>query len=160
MQELITSIITALLLCPLPQGHCSSRHWTCKERITEFSLYFYEEAYDNTPITPKVLAAVAFHESRMNPGAKSKTGDLGIMQLNPKFHRNLRFVRDERYRKFCVKHRLGACQRPVVRAASKILHNSYRKCGSLRRALQKYHTGSCWRGPDYSRKVLRRYKKL
>lgn len=148
----------ALLTTQQPYAACSSGKWTCRERIEEFSLYFSEEAYDNTPITARFLAAVAYHESRMNPGAKSKSGDLGIMQLNPKFHQNVRFVRDARYREFCIKRRRGACQRQVVRAAARFLHKSYQKCGSRIKALRRYHTGSCWKKPEYSRNVMRWYK--
>jgi hypothetical protein len=139
----------------VPIGHCRHAKEGCDRRLAEFAHYLVDagQAYG---IDPWLMAAMAFRESGLNPFAKGALGELGILQINPgrRDARQVRFIRDDWYRKRCHKEP-GACQREVVQHAAHVLSRSLDLCGgNLPAALGAYNTGHCGGSKKYAKRVL------
>lgn len=157
-------LIEALTVWTTPTGqrvviaHCRYARMGCAKRV-ELLAQWIEEAAARHGVDPLVLAAIALHESGMNPFALGSVGEAGIMQLHPRgVGRNLRFVRDERYRDRC-KRVSGACQQQIIERAASLLAIATIKCGSIPRALGYYNSGHC-QHTAYSGRVLRKHQAL
>jgi hypothetical protein len=140
---------------PVLAYHCRKAKEGCDRRLSEFAHYLVDagQAYG---IDPWLMAAMALKESGLNPFAKGRVGELGILQIHPKRRdaRQVRFIRDEWYRLTC-RREPGACQREVVRHAAHVLARSLERCGGdLKGALGLYNTGRCGGNRAYAKRVL------
>src|SRR5688500_12128957 len=95
----------------IPAYHCRHAPEGCESRLSTFAQYLVE-AGSQYGVDPWLLAAMAFKESGFNPFALGSLGEMGILQINPERRDaiNVRFMRDEWYRRRCRKEP-GACQR-------------------------------------------------
>jgi soluble lytic murein transglycosylase-like protein len=140
----------------VPAAHCRHAAGGCEKRLSEFARYLVE-AGQRHAVDPWVMAAMAFRESGYNPFAMGSLGELGILQIHPKGRRveNVRFMRDEWYRRRC-RQEVGACQREIVDHAAQVLSRSLTMCGgSLNDALGAYNTGRCGGNDRYSKRILK-----
>lgn len=79
-------------------------------------------------LDPVLLAVIGFHESSLRKEAEGKAGEVGIMQVHGKA------------RKACE----NASISPFGVGCGAFLLNKYRnECGSIRRGLNRYMSGSC-----------------
>jgi hypothetical protein len=139
----------------IPAYHCRHAPGGCDQRLSAFAGYLVSAA-NRTKLDPWLLAAMAFKESGFNPFALGSLGEMGILQINPERRdaREVRFMRDEWYRKRC-RREPGACQQEVVDHAAQVLSRSFEKCGSdLMDALGAYNTGRCGGNDRYAKRVL------
>lgn len=139
-------------------AHCRYARMGCAKRL-ELLAQWIEDAADKHGVDPLVLSAIALHESGLNPFAQGQVGEAGIMQLHPRgVGRQVRFVKDERYRDRCKKEP-GACQKEVIDQAATLLATATKTCGSVERALGYYNTGRCQKN-GYAGRVMHRYATL
>ena len=140
-----------------PVRHCRTAVEGCEARLSAFAKYF-RKAGRVYGIDPRLLAAIALHETALNPYAVGKIDEFGIMQLNPRRAWYSVPFRKKYVRRQC-KRIVGACQGPVVMAASKWLRTGIDVCLDKQKALGWYSSGKCKRN-SYSRRVLRKYRAL
>jgi hypothetical protein len=139
----------------IPAIHCRHAAEGCAQRLGQFARYLIA-AGETHGIDPWLLAAMAFKESGFNPFAMGSLGELGILQIHPgrRDAREVRFIRDEWYRKRC-RREPGACQQEVVNHAAQVLARSVELCGGdLEAALGAYNTGRCNGNKRYTKRVL------
>jgi hypothetical protein len=139
----------------IPAYHCRHAPGGCDQRLSAFAGYLVSAA-NRTKLDPWLLAAMAFKESGFNPFALGSLGEMGILQINPERRdaREVRFMRDEWYRKRC-RREPGACQQEVVDHAAQVLSRSFEKCGAdVMDALGAYNTGRCGGNDRYAKRVL------
>jgi soluble lytic murein transglycosylase-like protein len=139
----------------VPAYHCRHAKEGCDRRLGEFAQYLVD-AGQTYGIDPYLIAAMGVKESGLNPFAKGAAGELGILQIHPgrRDARQVRFIRDEWYRKRCAREP-GACQREIVDHAAKVLARSLELCGgSIPAALGAYNTGHCGGNKKYAKRVL------
>ncbi len=135
-------------------GHCARAPSGCRRRVEIFAEYFFYVG-EETGMSPWLLAAVAVHESRLNPAAEGPCGKWacrGIMQIHERWRGAPPYIKSAKARKRCSRQ-IGACQEPVVRFAANLLRSEIERCGSLEGGLGAYNTGRCGRGLRYARKV-------
>jgi hypothetical protein len=128
----------------VPAAHCREASSGCDRRMHLFAEYLVE-AGQARQIDPWLLAAIAVRETMLNPFAVGSVGELGILQINParRDAKQVRFIRDARYRKQCRSVE-GACQREIVEHAASILAQNMNACqGRTRLALGAYNSGRC-----------------
>lgn len=87
-------------------------------------------AADRHSVDPAVLIAIAKHESNLNPRVIGVTGDLGLMQINPRWHMH-RFNNID-WRNPWANASVGAY----------ILADNLRVTGTVRTALKRYVGGN------------------
>ena len=87
-------------------------------------------AADRHSVDPAVLFAIAKHESDLKPNAVGITGDLGLMQINPRWHMH-RFNNVD-WRNPWANASVGAY----------ILADNMRVTGTVRTALKRYVGGN------------------
>lgn len=87
-------------------------------------------AADRHSVDPAVLFAIAKHESNLMPGVVGITGDLGLMQINPRWHMH-RFANAD-WRNPWANASVGAY----------ILADNLRVTGTVRTALKRYVGGN------------------
>ena len=139
----------------IPAAHCRHAPGGCDQRLSVFAHYLVTAA-QNYSIDPWLMAAMAFKESGFNPFALGSVGELGILQINPgrKDASQVRFIRDEWYRRKC-RRQPGACQQEVVTHAAQVLARSLEKCGGdVKEALGAYNTGRCGGNDRYANRIL------
>lgn len=139
----------------IPAYHCRHAPEGCESRLSTFATYLVE-AGSHYGVDPWVLAAMAFKESGFNPFALGSLGEMGILQINPERRDavNVRFIRDEWYRRRCRKEP-GACQREVVHHAAQLFSRALERCGrDLKDALGMYNTGRCGGNVSYTKRIL------
>lgn len=167
IREGLTHAIERRLQIPWYAQRGQTRHWSacrrapggCEARVGALVDYIVDAAY-TYEVSPYVLAAMAWSETRFNPWAQGGVGEIGMFQIHPKNRQNLRFTRKggagERYRKACAKE-VGACQYEVAQYAASRIATYTDKCGSTDRALSAYNTGKCGSetGAKYARRILR-----
>ena len=107
-----------------------------------------------------IFAAMAVHESGLNPFAIGKYSEKGIFQLHPKGPgRGIQFVRDDVYWERC-KRLDSACQKQVIDRAAKELERGLLRCRTLKKALGYYNTGKCDGDAVYVKRILYQRKRL
>jgi hypothetical protein len=139
----------------IPAYHCRHAPEGCESRLSTFAQYLVE-AGSQHGVDPWLLAAMAFKESGFNPFALGSLGEMGILQINPERRDavNVRFIRDEWYRRRCRKEP-GACQREVVHHAAQLMSRALERCGrDMKDALGMYNTGRCGGNVDYTKRIL------
>jgi hypothetical protein len=139
----------------IPAYHCRHAPGGCESRLSTFAQYLVE-AGTQYGVDSWLLAAMAFKESGFNPFALGSLGEMGVLQINPQRRdaKNVRFMRDEWYRRRCRKEP-GACQREVIHHAAQLLGRAFEKCGrDTSDALGMYNTGRCGGNVDYSKRIL------
>jgi hypothetical protein len=139
----------------IPAYHCRHAPGGCESRLSTFAQYLVE-AGSQYGVDPWLMAAMAFKESGFNPFALGSLGEMGILQINPERRDavNVRFIRDEWYRRRCRKEP-GACQREVVHHAAQLLGRSFERCErDVKDALGMYNTGRCGGNIGYSKRIL------
>lgn len=139
----------------IPASHCRHAVGGCDQRLTEFARYLVSAGKAHG-IDPWLLAAMAFRESGFNPFAMGSLGELGILQIHPgrRDAKQVRFIRDEWYRKRC-RRQPGACQQEIVEHAARVLSRSVELCsGDIEDALGAYNTGRCGGNRQYTQRVL------
>lgn len=139
----------------IPASHCRHAPGGCDRRLSAFAEYLVSSA-NRHQMDPWLLAAMAFKESGFNPFALGSLGEMGILQINPERRdaREVRFMRDEWYRKRCRKEP-GACQQEIVDHAAQVLSRSFERCGiDVMDALGAYNTGRCGGNDRYAKRVL------
>lgn len=140
----------------VPAAHCRHAAGGCERRLSEFARYLVEAGHRHG-VDPWLMAAMAYRESGYNPFAMGSLGELGILQIHPKGRRveNVRFMRDEWYRRRC-RNEPGACQREIVDHAAQVLSRSLTMCGgNLNDALGAYNTGRCGGNDRYSKRIIK-----
>lgn len=140
----------------IPAYHCRLAKGGCDARLHEFAQYL-KDSGERFELDPWLLAAMAIRESGLNPFVVGLVGERGILQLHPKnrHFKNLKFVRDGRYRARCQRE-IGACQREVVDNAAALLSRAIGKCGgNVEQALGMYNTGRCGGSQRYADQVYR-----
>ena len=149
---------------PAPIRHCRQTPgegdaWTrCQRRLDSFAENFHD-AGRRHELDPWVLAAMASHESGLNPFAVSRIGARGIAQLHPRgVGFRSPFVRSPWVRRRCARE-VHACQREVVELSAEHLRAWVDRCGDLKRALGGYNRGRCGLTP-YVARVLRVHRRL
>lgn len=155
----ITAAIDDAMTIPSTRRGGSHRHWRscqrahggCHERLAAFARMFVE-AGSAHGIDPWILAGLAWSEARMNPYAEGRAGEMGITQLTRRHRGASRFMSSPKFRERC-RREVGACQFGLVDRTAQILERSLERCGSLRRAIGAYNTGSCSRGEAYADRV-------
>lgn len=112
------------------------------------------DAGETHSVDPWVLAAMAWVESRFNPlphPSRNHRGEVGVMQLMPRYYRGLRAHRSPRR----CRGETDLCQREIVdRTASALARRlrAARPCGELRAAINAHNLGRCrtrWRYADH-----------
>jgi len=139
----------------IPAYHCRHAPEGCESRLSTFATYLVE-AGSQYGVDPWLMAAMAFKESGFNPFALGSLGEMGILQINPERRDavNVRFIRDEWYRRRCRKEP-GACQREVIHHAAQLLSRANERCErDLKDALGMYNTGRCGGNITYSKRIL------
>jgi hypothetical protein len=139
----------------IPASHCRHAPGGCEKRLAAFAEYLVDAA-EHHSLDPWLMAAMAFKESGFNPFALGSLGEMGILQINPerKDARQVRFMRDEWYRKRCRKEP-GACQQEVVEHAAQVLARAFERCNNdVVEALGAYNTGHCGGNRTYAKGVL------
>jgi len=139
----------------IPAYHCRHAPEGCESRLSTFAQYLVE-AGRQYGVDPWLMAAMAFRESGFNPFALGSLGELGILQINPERRDavQVRFIRDEWYRKRCRKQP-GACQREVIHHAAQLLSRAVEKCErDVKDALGMYNTGRCGGNDRYAKRIL------
>lgn len=144
---------------PVYVSWCRNTPHGCERTVRRYVNIIWNEARANG-ISPWLVLAQAYHESRFNAYAESEIGTRGILQLHPRspHGRSVRFVRDRRFREQFCRDRLGHCQGQVIRTSVSLLRRSLERCGNIDKALNMYASGSCDRGYDYSRRVIGYYQ--
>lgn len=145
----------------IPAYHCRHAPEGCETRLSTFAQYLVEAGTQHG-IDPWLMAAMAFKESGFNPFALGSLGELGILQINPgrRDAKQVRFIRDEWYRRRCRKEP-GACQREVVDHAAQLLKRSLNRCESdVKDALGLYNTGRCGGNDRYAKRILEERQEL
>jgi len=118
------------------------------------------DASEAHEVDPYVLASIVWTESRYQPYATGKAGEMGIVQIHPSNRHGLQWMRKgregERYRKTCRKQ-VGQCQHEVAQHGAGILSRYAARCGSIEGGLAAYNTGRCdsTAGAKYATRVLR-----
>lgn len=140
--------------------HCAQVKGGCRERASALASIF-EDTGKRYGLDPYLLAAMAFKESGMSPGAHGSVGERGVLQIHPrsKYSRGLRFIHSEAYRKKCLR-RPDGCQKEVIDRAALLLSRALARCGDLRSALGMYQSGQCDRERPYVQRVLREKEHL
>lgn len=130
----------------------------CDARLAAFSRYFIS-AGRTFDVSPWVLAAMARHESGLNPYATGPIGERGIAQLHPRgVGQRSQFVRSPAFRRACMRQ-ADACQEEVVLIQAEHLRFWIDRCGDLKRALGGYNRGRCGI-TAYTANVLRQHRRL
>ena len=152
---------------PVPVRHCRSAGppveggdvWArCDRRLYEFARYFVASGRAHG-VDSLLLAAMARHESGLNPFAESSIGSRGIGQLHPRgVGRRSIFVRSDRFWAACARE-IGACQREIVDLQAEHLRAWIDRCGEVKAALGGYNSGRCGR-TRYMRSVLRWHNRI
>ena len=128
--------------------YCRTAAVSCEARVTAFATMFVD-AGRRFGLDPILLAALALHESNLNPAAVGPLGTAGIMQLHPRgVGKGEPFVESESFREECLTL-VDACQQRVVWKASSAIAAALDDCGSLESALSRYATGRCGRAQSY-----------
>ena len=135
------------------------RWWArCNTRLSAFARYFIRAGH-TFDVDPWVLAAMARHESGLNPYATGSIGEGGIAQLHPRgVGQRSRFVRSSSFRRACMRQ-ADACQEDVVMIQAEHLRFWVDRCGDLKRALGGYNRGRCGI-TTYTVHVLRQHRRL
>lgn len=138
---------------------CRNTPFGCEETVRYYAALIWNEARLHG-LSPWLVFAQTYHESRFNAFAESSVGARGILQLHPRSRhgRSVRFVRDRNYRERVCRHRPGHCQRNVVRTAVALMERSLNRCGDIDSALRMYASGDCNKATRYSRTVIRFYQ--
>jgi hypothetical protein len=145
----------------VPAFHCRHAAEGCEARLGRFAGYLVSAGQQHG-IDPWLMAAMALRESGLNPFAQGAIGELGILQINPgrRDARQVRFIRDEWYRKRC-RREPGACQQEVVNHAARVLARSLQLCkGDVEAALGAYNTGRCNGNKRYTERILSEIQEL
>lgn len=163
--ELVRALKERMTVWTKPDGrrvyvrHCRKAPGGCERRVAVLGKIL-EAAALRHDLDPFLLAAIAIRESALDPSARGRAGEAGIVQLHPRgLGRGVRFVQDDTYRKRCIT-RPDGCQRPVVDHAARHLKKAIRRCGDLPRALGLYNTGSCRPRRAYVDKILKERRRL
>lgn len=108
-------------------------------------------------VTPELLLAVAWAESRFDPHARTSVA-WGVWQLH------VRSEWGKRAWAYCTAPNVTArqCLREQAWQAARVLHHERLRCYSWRRALAAYRTGKCDSkvGLIYARRVLRKARRI
>jgi hypothetical protein len=139
----------------IPAYHCRHAPEGCETRLSTFAQYLVDAGTQHG-IDPWLMAAMAFKESGFNPFALGSLGELGILQINPgrRDAKQVRFIRDEWYRRRCRKEP-GACQREVIEHAAQLISRSLERCErDVKDALGLYNTGRCGGNDRYAKRIL------
>ena len=124
----------------------------CDTRVMHYTRYIVRSS-EEAGLDPWLIASIAVVESALNPFAVSSIGAAGIMQLNPRYvGRESDFVMSPALRRRC-RTIPGECQREVVSLGVNHLTRWIDRCGSVRRALGGYSSGTCGVN-SYARRVL------
>lgn len=161
----------------VPWRACRESQVGCASRLKALALFFHLAGREHG-VDPFLLAAMAFEETRGNPWAEGKGGELGVMQLhraNARGRAMRKRLRDKRERRRCERA-WGECQLGVIRAGAETLAAFQARCTAkgmaedlagytgavaLSEALTGYNTGKCHRDDStYSSRVLRRMHRL
>lgn len=144
---------------PLYVFWCRNSPFGCEQTIRYHAAIIWNEARSQG-VSPWLVLAQTWHESRFNAFAESEIGTRGILQLHPRsaHGRSVRFVRDRNFRERVCRNRPGHCQRHVVRTAVALLERSLNRCGDIDAALSMYASGDCNKATRYSRTVIRLYQ--
>jgi soluble lytic murein transglycosylase-like protein len=145
----------------IPAAHCRHAPEGCDKRLSVFAHYLVGAA-ERHSVDPWLMAAMAFKESGFNPFALGSIGELGILQINPgrRDASQVRFIRDEWYRRRCRKQP-GACQEEIVTHAAAVFARSLSKCGGdVIDALGAYNTGRCGGNDRYAKRILAEREEL
>ena len=107
-------------------------------------------AYD---LPPELLLAVAEVESRFNPRARGKAGEIGVWQLHP------RMPWTRRAQRHCAADP-GNCIEHHAMAAAFVLAEGKHRCRRWHGALRSYNEkgGPCSGTSGYSRRVMRKFR--
>jgi hypothetical protein len=144
---------------PVYVSWCRNARFGCEQTVRRYVNIIWNESRAHG-ISPWVVLAQTYHESRFNAFAESHVGARGILQINPRSRlaQEVQFVRDRRFREQVCRHRPGHCQGQVIRTSISLLQRSLDRCGDLDKALNMYASGSCDRGYDYSSRVISYYQ--
>lgn len=139
--------------------HCRRAPTGCRTRIRRFAGMLVDVARRHR-LDPFLLAAIAVHESALNPEAIGASGEAGIIQLHPRgAGRGVRFVEEPGYRASCVA-RVDACQRPVLERGARYLVRGIERCGTATAAVGFYNAGRCDPDRRYVQRVLHEARRL
>lgn len=102
-------------------------------------------------VSAELLLAVARHESRLDPTARGKAGEVGLWQLHPRYRWGREVL------EHCPSYWENECLLEQAEWAAYVLGDNLRRCGTLPGALSAYNTGSCDSpvGLKYAKRVLR-----
>lgn len=100
-----------------------------------------QDAATSWNISPALYAALIFHESEFNPRARSRTGALGLAQLQPGTPM-FRY-----WRRLCRELPRDCDEWWNLWSGAQALHYAKRKCGAIAPALGAYRSGRCIVGP-------------
>jgi hypothetical protein len=163
--SLSQALVGALTVWEKPDGervfvhHCRTAPGGCEARIAAFTDMFIVIGGEWN-LDPWLLAALAWKESGLNPGATGGIGEGGILQLHPRgVGASVEFVSNARTRHLCLQ-RHDACQHSVVHAGAAHLAAWVTRCGSLEDALGGYNSGRCGGSGSYARRVFYRRDQL
>lgn len=135
--------------------HCRqrSRGWErCDDRLEAFAaLFVAAERRHGTPAV--VLAAIASHESGLNPAAVGAVGEIGILQLHP------RGIGAPLVGRPACPDRPDGCQAAVVELGAAHLAAWRARCGSDLEALGAYNRGRCG-VTEYAERVAARARRI
>jgi len=114
-----------------PGGEARVRHPDDRRFYRQLAAWAWIHTRE-TDIPPEVVLAVAFHESSWKPWVVGSAGEIGLMQLHGR----------RAWMSFDPETLL---RQPVLNVWAGVQHlrRSYAQCGSLRRGLIQYASGSC-----------------
>lgn len=139
--------------------HCRNGPVPCEERLLAFAALIVEIAQTHD-VDPILIGAMAMRESGLDPSALGRRREAGIIQLHPRgAGRDIRYVRDARYRARC-QSRVDACQREVLERGIATLARGMAECGGLRGGLGAYASGHCTTSIRYIERVLEERARL
>lgn len=143
------SIVLSLLLTWCANGYC--------ETYAETLAWAIEDAALAEGVSPRLLASVAWHESRFRPWARSRVA-AGPFQLH------VASLWGRRAAWECTRPEVSfrACIWIQALESAYVLRTEIDRCGSVRGGLSAYNTGRCDdpHGGVYARRVLRVLRRI
>lgn len=102
-------------------------------------------------VSPTLILAVAWAESKLDHRARGTRGEFGPFQLLPRAKWGMATA-------FFCEVEPSECLLLQARAAAWLLAQNRAQCGSWRGALNAYNSGRCNGAPQYAARVIRRWQ--